>query len=71
MRPNVRSWHPPGSSQPGNVSQGLKLTHCTNVVGCQVVAMMRSLGCVSGAARGHARLARHTVQDTRQRTTKL
>lgn len=67
MRPNVRSWHPPGPSQPGKVSHGRTLTHCTNVVGCQVVAMMRSLGCVSAVARGRARPTFLTVQDTRQR----
>jgi len=71
MRPNVRSWHPPGPSQPGNVSQGRTLTHCTNVVGCQVVAMICSLGCVSAVARGRARPALLTVQDTRHRAMNL
>jgi hypothetical protein len=53
------------------VSHGRTLTHCTNVVGCQVVAMIRSLGCVSAVARGRARPALLTVQDTRHRTMNL
>src|SRR6476660_5009480 len=53
MRPRVRSWHPPGSSQPGYVSHGRTLIHCTRVVGCQevVIAAPGAKGRVAEAAR--------------------
>ena len=38
--PSVRSWQPPGSSDPGTRSQGLTLMHFTIVVGCHAVEVM-------------------------------